>query len=40
MRTILAALVTLGMLGTAVPASAGYISPEAPWQEQVFQLGQ
>jgi hypothetical protein len=40
MRTFIAAVVASTWLLTGVlPAAAGYISPDASWQERAFLLG-
>ena len=40
MKTILAALaVTVGIVSVALPASAGYVSPNANWQTKAFTNG-
>ena len=41
MKTLIAALaVTAGILAAALPASAGYTSPDAGWQQKAFSVGQ
>ena len=40
MKTILIALAaTIGIMSVTLPASAGYIDPNASWREQAFQHG-
>lgn len=41
MKTLIAALaVTVGILAAALPASAGYTSPDADFATRAFSVGQ
>ena len=40
MKTLIATLVALSIAVSAIPASAGYVAPDASWQAKAFTVGQ
>ena len=40
MKTLIATIVALSIAASAIPASAGYVAPEASWQVKAFTVGQ